>query len=125
MNAIHNESVPDRPTARSNSAGPDSLVDSGDEVRFSSIPLACGGDLPIGYSSHSFNCVYKDECTGEPLPAALVRAAIEEELNISTCMCGTRLNRTLLTTPKTLNWSVCVGSFATKATNKNMMFEHE
>ena len=56
-------------------------MDSDDEVRFSSIPLAAGGKLPIEYSSHNFKSVYKDEYNGEQLPTALVRSAMEEELN--------------------------------------------
>ena len=37
--------------------------------------------MPIEYSSHNFKTIYRDEYTGEQLPTALVRAAMEEELN--------------------------------------------
>ena len=47
----------------------------------SKISLIAGGHLPVHYSSENFKPQHLDEYTGEPLPTALIQAAIIEELD--------------------------------------------
>ena len=47
----------------------------------SAVKLLRGGTLPVGCKTENFKPRYLDEYTGEVLPAALIHAAIVQELN--------------------------------------------
>ena len=91
--AIHRKTPDDNTTATTASGGKD-FDDAG--IHTYPIPLRNGGSIPIPYKDENFKTIYKDESTGEVRPLHLARAAMEDNLGISTTTYGMPLRRTLL-----------------------------